>query len=81
MSSEPIPAVARQRFPGRHGRLPERPDRGDHRASPEFFGSAFLRAASAALQPAMTPLGSTFQCPSTFHSRVGRLARISHHMY
>ncbi len=67
------PAVASQRFPGRYGRLPERSDRGDHRASPEFFGSAFLRAASAVLRPAMTALGSTFQCPSTFCSRVGRL--------
>ena len=40
----------------------------------EFFCAAFLRAASAALRPAMTPLASTFQCPSTFCNRVGRLA-------
>src|SRR5271166_3671895 len=52
MWSEPIPAVARQRFPGRYGRLPERSDRCDHLAPPEFFCAAFLRAASAALRPA-----------------------------
>ena len=44
MWSEPIPAVARQRFPGRYGRLSERSDRCDHLAAPEFFCAAFLRS-------------------------------------